>query len=245
MKKMVFISGSSRGIGLSVLKKLLKEDYIVIGTSTSDKGKTYIDKTIQEHGGKGLGLVGDLATGKSTIEKWVNEIQDHFGCLPDILVANAGITDDQLTMRMKESQWMNVININLTGSFLLSQAFLRNMVKKRWGRFIFLGSVSACGNPGQINYAASKAGIAGLSRTLAIEYGSRNITSNVVSPGFIQTDMTDAISEDQSKHLLNKIPLGRYGKPEEVAELIAFLSSENAQYISGQTIHINGAMITS
>ncbi len=245
MKKMVFISGSSRGIGLSILKKLLKENYIVIGTSTSDKGKQLIDKTIQESGGEGIGLVGDLRNGSETVKKWVEEINAHFGCLPDILVANAGITDDQLTLRMKESQWVDVININLTGSFLLSQAFLRNMVKRKWGRFIFLGSVSAFGNPGQINYAASKAGIAGLSRTLAIEYGSRNITSNVIAPGFIQTDMTDTISEDHSKQLLNKIPLGRYGRSDEVAELVSFLASENADYISGQTIQINGAMITS
>ncbi len=145
---------------------------------------------------------------------------------------------------MSEDQWNDVIKVNLTGSFLLSQSFIKSMMKKKWGRIILVGSVSAFGNPGQINYSASKAALSGVARTIALEYGSRNITANVVSPGFIQTDMTDKLSPKQIENIQSKIPLKRYGNADEVADLITFLASNKAEYITGQTIHINGGMLT-
>ncbi|MAJ82266.1 MAG: 3-oxoacyl-ACP reductase [Legionellales bacterium] len=244
MKKIAFVSGGSRGIGFAILKEMLSNNYITIATSTTNKGADLISETIASHQGEGLALVGDLKDGASTVKKWENEILKEFQTLPDILIANAGITKDQLTIRMTEEQWEDVLKVNLTSSFLLSQTFIKAMMKKKWGRIIFLGSVTAFGNPGQINYSASKAALSGVARTIALEYGSRNITANVVSPGFIETDMTHKLSEKQIEAIQSKIPLKRYGQVEEVANLISFLASEKANYITGQTIHINGGMLT-
>ena len=235
------VSGASRGIGKAIALELGKRGVTVIGTATSEAGATQISAYLQEAGIKGRGLVLDAGSAAS-VEAFAKLVQDQFGTV-EILVNNAGITRDNLMLRMKEDEWDAVINTNLTSVFRLTRSFLRGMTKSRWGRIISISSVvGSSGNAGQANYAAAKAGMEGFSRALAMEIGSRAITVNCVAPGFIDTDMTRGLSEEHATSLKNKIPLGRYGQPEEIAAVVGFLASAEAGYITGETIHANGGM---
>ncbi len=239
--RIAVVSGASRGIGKAIALELGKRGVTVIGTATSEAGATQISAYLQEAGIKGRGLVLDAGSDAS-VEAFAKLVQDQFGTV-EILVNNAGITRDNLMLRMKEDEWDAVINTNLTSVFRLTRSFLRGMTKSRWGRIISISSVvGSSGNAGQANYAAAKAGMEGFSRALAMEIGSRAITVNCVAPGFIDTDMTRGLSEEHATSLKNKIPLGRYGQPEEIAAVVGFLASAEAGYITGETIHANGGM---
>lgn len=240
--KVAVVTGASRGIGKAIALQLGKQKgYTVLGTATSDAGAEKISDYLQEAGinGKGYRL---NVTDDASIQAFSKQIQEDYEA-PLILVNNAGVTRDNILMRMKDEEWQEVINTNLSAIFRVSKALVRGMTKARWGRIISISSVvGSSGNMGQANYAASKAGIEGFSRALAIELGSRGITVNCVAPGFIDTDMTKEISEEHSQLLLSKIPLGRYGQPDEIAAAVAFLASDEAGYITGETLHINGGM---
>ena len=233
--KKVLITGASRGIGKAIAVKLKEKDFNVIGTSTSKEG---VQSLIKE-GFMGIEL--DLNQKKSIAlfkKLLVNEHSDI-----SILVNNAGITRDNIVLRMSDDEWSDVINVHLNGTFKISKIILKFMLKKRWGRIINITSASASiGNKGQANYSAAKSGVEAFSRSLAKEVGSRAITVNAVSPGYIETDMTEGMNEEVKKNILNQIPLARFGKAEEVAELIEFLISDEASYITGQTIHVNGGL---
>jgi 3-oxoacyl-[acyl-carrier protein] reductase len=242
MNQVALVTGASRGIGKAIAVALAKAGAIVIGTATTESGaqaiSTYLNE-VSPNSGKGIAFnVNDVA-GTSTL---VDEIQKEFGSL-SILVNNAGITQDQLAMRMKEDNWDNVISTNLSSVARLSRAVLRGMMKAKHGRIINITSViGSSGNAGQMNYAASKAGVAGMSRALAMEIGSRNITVNCIAPGFIDTDMTKALTDEQKSAILSQIPMGKLGQPEDIANATVFLASSGAGYITGTTIHINGGM---
>lgn len=239
--KVALVTGASRGIGAAIADQLGAAGAIVIGTATSEAGAERISARLQEQGLAGAGMVLDVTSADSLAEV-LAQIKAQFG-EPAIVVNNAGITQDNLLMRMSDAEWSQVIDTNLSSVFRLSKAVLRGMMKARWGRIINISSVvGAMGNPGQTNYAASKAGMAGFARSLAAEVGSRGITVNTVAPGFIDTDMTQALAEDQRKVLQEKIPLGRLGRPEEIAAVVVFLASEAGSYVSGETIHVNGGM---
>lgn len=243
--QVALVTGASRGIGKAIAQELARQGAKVVGTATSESGAAAISSYLAEIGpeaGKGVVLnVTDPARCNSVIE----EVQKEFGGL-SILVNNAGITKDQLAMRMKDEEWDEVIATNLTAVGRLSRAVLRGMMKAKYGRIISITSVvGAAGNPGQMNYAAAKAGVAGMSRALAREIGSRNITVNCIAPGFIDTDMTRALSEDQVTALQQQIPLGRFGMPEDIAAAVGFLASPQAGYITGVTLHVNGGMYMS
>ncbi|WP_119342798.1 3-oxoacyl-ACP reductase FabG [Facilibium subflavum] len=238
--KIVFVTGASRGIGAEIAKQFAQKGATVIGTATSENGAQNIAKTLQSIG-KGFGLKLDVSDNKSieTVFAWM---KDNTG-LPDILINNAGITKDNLAMRMSEQDWLDVIHTNLDSVFNISKACLRTMMKKRWGRIITIGSVvGLAGNPGQVNYCASKAGVIGFSKSLAHEIASRGITVNVIAPGFIQTDMTDKMTEAQKQAIINQVPAQTLGQPADIAAAALFLASEGAQYITGQTLHVNGGM---
>lgn len=236
------VSGASRGIGQAIALCLGVAGHVVLGTSTSIEGAARIAALFEEHGIQGRGIVLDIAN-TMNIKAVMEDIGSKEG-MPQILINNAGITADNLLLRMKEEEeWDRVIDTNLTGAYRLTQACLRSMVKARWGRIVNIGSVvGSTGNAGQANYAAAKAGLMGFSKSLAKELGSRGITVNVVAPGFIETDMTNALSEEGRRKLLEGIPLGRMGEPKDVAEAVLFLVSEHASYITGETLHINGGM---
>ena len=235
------VTGASRGIGQAIAARLGAAGAIVIGTATSAAGAAAIDATLRDAGVRGGGRELDV-NHTDRIVPLVEEIRQAFGAV-SILVNNAGITRDQLAMRMKDDDWTGVIQTNLDAVFRLSRAVLRDMMKAKTGRIINVTSVVGhAGNAGQINYAAAKAGVAGMSRALAREIGSRNITVNCVAPGFIDTDMTRALSEAQTAALLTQVPLGRLGAVEEVAAAVAFLAGAEAGYITGSTIHVNGGM---
>jgi 3-oxoacyl-[acyl-carrier protein] reductase len=237
--KLALVTGASRGIGRAIAERLRAEGYRVAGTATSDKGAEAIDGWL---GDGGIGVRLDVTDPKSIVA-CLAAIEDRFGGLPDILINNAGITRDNLLMRMKEEEWQSILDTNLTSVFRLTQRCLKPMMKKRWGRIVSIGSVvGSIGNPGQTNYAAAKAGLVGFSKALAREVGSRGITVNVVAPGFIDTDMTRALSEEQRIALASQIPAARLGSPEEVAHAVAFLASDLAGYITGHTVHVNGGM---
>lgn len=239
--KVALVTGASRGIGKAISEALGGMGVTVIGTATSDAGAKLITERLQSAGHKGCGMVLNV-TDNASVEQAVKQINEQFGNI-DILVNNAGITKDNILMRMKDEEWDDVINTNLTSVYRLSKACLRGMTKARWGRIINISSVvGEMGNAGQSNYAATKAGVAGFARALAREIGSRNITVNTVAPGFIDTDMTHVLPEEQKQFLLGQIPLSRLGKPEEIAAVVAFLASEPAAYITGETIHVNGGM---
>jgi 3-oxoacyl-[acyl-carrier protein] reductase len=239
--KVALVTGASRGIGAAIAEQLGAAGAIVIGTATSEAGAQKISARLQELGIKGAGRVLNVTDAES-VTTLLKSVQEEFGT-PEILVNNAGITKDNLLMRMSDEEWFDVINTNLSAVYRLSKAVLRGMMKNRWGRIINISSVvGAMGNPGQTNYAATKAGVAGFARSLAAEVGSRGITVNTVAPGFIDTDMTKVLPEEQKQMLLSKIPLGRLGKPEEIAAVVAFLASDAGGYISGETIHVNGGM---
>ena len=238
--QVALVTGASRGIGAAIALELARKGVKVIGTATSDDGAAKISAALQAHAGcKGVNLnVNDAAACDVLVDTVVKE---HGGL--HILVNNAGITRDMLAMRMKDEDWDAVIATNLSAVFRLSRAVIRPMMKQRYGRIVAITSVvGASGNPGQANYAAAKAGVAGMTRALARELGSRNITVNCVAPGFIETDMTASLPEDQQKALLSQIPLGHLGKPADIAHMVAFLASPQAAYVTGQEMHVNGGM---
>ena len=242
--KVALVTGASRGIGQAIAFELGRQGAIVIGTATSEAGAARIGEALKEQGIQGAGLMLDVASSES-VDAVLEQIQKDFGAVA-ILVNNAGITRDNLMLRMKDEEWFDVINTNLNSLFRLSKAVLRGMTKARWGRIISIGSgVGAMGNAGQVNYAAAKAGLEGFSRALAREVGSRSITVNSVAPGFIDTDMTRELPEAQREALLTQIPLGRLGQAEEIAKVVGFLASDGAAYVTGATVPVNGGMYMS
>jgi 3-oxoacyl-[acyl-carrier protein] reductase len=237
--KVAIVTGATRGIGRAIALELAGMGHQVFGTATSEAGANAISDTLRASGGKGLVL--DVSDADACREA-VAAITAEAGA-PTILVNNAGITRDNLMMRMKDEEWHDVIGTNLNPLFTMSKACLRGMTKARWGRIITISSVvGSMGNAGQANYAASKAGAEGMSRAMAKELGSRSVTVNCVAPGFIDTDMTKVLTEDQKNLMLNQIPLARLGEPEEIAAVVGFLASDAGAYITGETIHVNGGM---
>ena len=242
--QVAIVTGASRGIGRAIALELAKQGATVIGTATSESGAAGIGEALQQAGGKGRGAVLNV-NDAAAADAFIDGIVKEFGAL-NVLVNNAGITQDQLAMRMKDEDWDAVIDTNLKSVFRLSRAVLRPMMKARGGRIINITSVvGSAGNPGQVNYAAAKAGVAGMTRALAREIGSRGITVNCVAPGFIDTDMTKTLPEEQQAALKTQIPLGRLGSPEDIAHAVAFLASPQAGYITGTTLHVNGGMYMS
>ena len=239
--KVALVTGATRGIGKAIALELAKAGMTVIGTATSESGAEAIKNTLAEAGNAGTGLVMDVSDAAS-VETGLAQITEQFGA-PVVLVNNAGITRDNIMLRMKDEEWDAVINTNLNSIYRLTKAVLRGMTKARWGRIINISSVvGSMGNAGQANYAAAKAGIEGFSRALAREVGSRGITVNSVAPGFIDTDMTKVLPEEQRKALSQQIPAQRLGEPEEIAVAVGFLVSDKAGYITGETLHVNGGM---
>lgn len=239
--KTALVTGASRGIGRAIAEKLAADGYAVVGTATSDSGAEAISTYLQAAGNGGCGMKLDVGSDDSVTEV-LKAIGERFGA-PLVLVNNAGITRDNILMRMKADEWTDVVNTNLNALYRVSKACLRGMTKARWGRIVNITSVvGSMGNIGQSNYAATKAGAEGFSRALARELGSRAVTVNSVAPGFIDTDMTRELSEEQREAMLGQIPLGRLGEPDEIAALVAFLCSDSAGYITGETLHINGGM---
>jgi len=239
--EIALVTGASRGIGQAIALRLGKDGATVVGTATSPAGAEAITKFLQENGIKGMGLVLNV-TDQSSVDAAMETINAEYGA-PSILVNNAGITRDNLLMRMKDDEWNDIIQTNLTSVFRLSKACLRAMTKARKGRIISISSVvGAAGNAGQTNYSAAKAGLLGFTKSLAREVGARGITVNAVAPGFIDTDMTKALPEAQREALQKDIPLNRLGQPEEIASAVAFLASPDAGYITGETLHVNGGM---
>lgn len=239
--EIALVTGASRGIGQAIARELGRCGAVVIGTATTASGAEIIGQTLQDGGIKGCGLSLDV-TDAASVETALKTVTQEFGA-PSILVNNAGITRDNLLMRMKEEEWTTILNTNLTSVYRLSKAVLRSMMKAQHGRIINITSVvGATGNPGQTNYAAAKAGIIGFTKSLAREVGSRGITVNTVAPGAIDTDMTRALPQAQRDAVIGAIPLQRLGTPEEVAKAVAFLASTAAAYITGVTLHVNGGM---
>jgi len=237
--RVALVTGATRGIGKAIAQELAEAGHTVVGTATSDAGADTISTHLAEWGGMGIRL--DVSDSEA-VKTAVAMINERFGA-PTILVNNAGITRDNLMMRMKDDEWADVIGTNLSPLFTVSKACLRGMTKARWGRIVNISSVVAqMGNAGQANYAASKAGAEGMSRAMAKELGSRAVTVNCVAPGFIDTDMTKVLTDDQRSLMLGQIPLGRLGEPEEIAKVVAFLASDSGAYITGETIHVNGGM---
>ena len=241
--KIVLVTGASRGIGQAIALTLGHAGATVIGTATSDKGADAISTKLKDNNIAGQGLTLNV-TNNDQITEVMSTIVENYGAV-DILINNAGITRDNLLMRMKEEEWDDIMNTNLSSVFKMSKAVLRGMMKKKAGRIISIASVvGAMGNAGQTNYAAAKAGIMGFTKSLAREVGTRGITVNAVAPGFIQTDMTDALPEEQKASLASQIPLGRLGSPDEIASAVLFLAGDGGAYITAQTIHVNGGMYT-
>ena len=239
--EIALVTGASRGIGLAIALELGRRGAAIIGTATSTEGAARIGEQLRAAGTKGQGVVLNV-TDQNSVDAALTEIQNAWGA-PTILVNNAGITRDNLLMRMKDDEWDAIMDTNLKSVFRLSKAVLRNMTKARKGRIISISSiVGALGNAGQCNYAAAKAAVVGFTKSLAREVGSRNITVNAVAPGFIDTDMTRALPDNVRQGLLAQIPLGRLGQAEEIAHAVAFLASPRAAYITGTTIHVNGGM---
>lgn len=238
--KVALVTGASRGIGKAIARELAARGAIVIGTATTEAGAQGITEMLAPTGGRGVVL---NVTDAPACDALIDVLGKESAGGPHILVNNAGITRDTLAMRMKDEDWDAVLETNLTSVFRLSRAVMRSMMKARWGRIINITSVvGSSGNPGQANYAAAKAGVAGMSRALARELGSRGVTVNCVAPGFIETDMTSELGESQTAALLGQIPLGRLGSASDIAHAVAFLASPNASYITGTTLHVNGGM---
>lgn len=242
--KIALVTGASRGIGKAIALQLSQQDCTVIGTATTDNGASAISEYLAANSANGEGFCANVADDES-ISKLLENINEKYGA-PTILVNNAGITRDNLLMRMKADEWNEVIDTNLGSMYRVTKACIKAMTRARWGRIINISSVvGASGNAGQTNYSASKAGIEGFTRSLAQEIGSRGITVNAIAPGFIDTDMTKELPEQQTEALLSKIPLGRLGQPEEIASVVAFLASEKGAYVTGETVHVNGGMYMS
>lgn len=236
--KIALVTGASRGIGKAIALQLVADGATVIGTATSTGGAEAISAYLH-NSGKGMVLNVSDADSMKTL---LSNINEQFGAI-DILVNNAGITRDNLLIRMKDSEWQDILNTNLSSVFNMSKAVLRGMMKKRWGRIINIGSVvGSTGNAGQANYAAAKAGVIGFSKSMAREVASRGITVNVVAPGFIDTDMTQSLTDDQRDAIFKDIPANRLGSTHEIAATVGFLASEGAAYITGETLHVNGGM---
>ncbi len=244
-KRVALVTGASRGIGKAIALRLgQREDLHIIGTATSEQGAQVISQYLKDANIEGQGMILDVSS-LEKVEHFLENLKKTSE-MPSILINNAGITCDGLLLRMHAEDWLKVMNTNLNGSYYLTQGCLRSMVKQRFGRIVNISSVvGVTGNAGQANYAASKAGVIGFIKSLAREVGSRGITANVVAPGFIDTDMTQVLGEEQQQALLKQIPLGRMGSPEEVAHVVAFLASTEAAYITGETIHVNGGMYMS
>ncbi|WP_420808379.1 3-oxoacyl-ACP reductase FabG [Aliidiomarina sanyensis] len=236
--QIALVTGATRGIGKAIAEAFVAAGATVIGTATSENGAAAISAYLGDHGvGKTLDV-----TAEGAIDALIADVQNEFGKI-DILVNNAGITRDNLLMRMKDDEWEQVINTNLTAVFKICKAVMRGMMKNRHGRIINIGSVvGTTGNPGQANYCAAKAGLIGFTKSLAKEIASRGVTVNAVAPGFIDTDMTKALTDDQRERIFDTIPAARLGKPEEIAAAVLFLASSGAAYVTGETIHVNGGM---
>ena len=239
--KLVLVTGASRGIGQAIALTLGGAGATVVGTATTEKGADSISKQFKDSNITGQGMILNVTDDKSIVELMSN-ISNQYGVI-DILINNAGITRDNILMRMKQEEWDEIIDTNLTSVFKMSKAVLRGMIKKKAGRIISITSVvGAMGNSGQANYAAAKAGIMGFTKSLAREVGSRGITVNAVAPGFIQTDMTDALPKEQKEVLASQIPMGRLGSVDEIAQTVLFLAGDGGSYITAQTLHVNGGM---
>ena len=241
--KLVIVTGASRGIGKAIALTLGRAGATVIGTATTESGADNVSIVFAENRISGKGMKLDV-TDNDQVSNLVKNIGEDFGSV-DILVNNAGITKDNILLRMKDDEWEDIINTNLSSIYKMSKSVLRGMIKKRSGRIISITSVvGAMGNAGQSNYGAAKAGIIGFTKSLAREVGVRGITVNAIAPGFIETDMTDSLPDDQKEALASQIPMGRLGTPNEVAQAVLFLAGESGSYITGQTIHVNGGMYT-
>ncbi len=239
--KIALVTGASRGIGHAIAQALGRKGAILVGTATTPEGAEKITEAFQKASIEGCGLTLNVAQPES-IEATMKTIRERFG-MPAILVNNAAITQDNLLLRMKDEEWDKVIETNLSSIFRLTKACLRDMLKARWGRIVNIGSVvGSSGNPGQVNYSAAKAGLIGFTKSLAQEVGSRDITVNAVAPGFIDTDMTRDLPEEQRNALLQRIPMQRLGHADDIAAAVVFLTSQAAGYITGQTLHVNGGM---
>jgi len=241
--KLVLVTGATRGIGKAIALTLGNAGATIVGTATTELGVDNISKIFSENKILGKGIKLDV-TDNDQISNLIKDINEDFGSV-DILVNNAGITRDNILIRMKENEWEEIINTNLSSVFRMTKSVLRGMIKKRSGRIISITSVvGAMGNAGQSNYGAAKAGITGFTKSLAREVGVRGITVNAIAPGFIKTDMTENLPEDQKEVLVNQIPMGRLGSADEVAQAVLFLAGEGGSYITGQTLHVNGGMLT-
>lgn len=239
--RVALVTGASRGIGKAIAEGLLSAGYIVAGTATTEGGADNISSYIAAAGGQGKGYVMNVTDAES-VNGCIKQVGEDLGA-PTVVVNNAGITKDNIMLRMKEEEWDDVINTNLSSLYRVTKACLRGMTKAKWGRIINVGSVvGAMGNVGQANYAAAKAGLEGFTRAVAREIGSRNITVNAVAPGFIDTDMTKELPEEHKALLLTQVPVGRLGKPEEIAAVVCFLASDGAAYVTGSVIPVNGGM---
>lgn len=239
--EIALVTGATRGIGKAITLGLGREGAYVVGTATSGKGVESINNYLKENNIDGVGMELDV-TRQESVDEVLKQIAESKG-VPTVLVNNAGITRDNILMRMKEDEWDAIMDTNLKSVFRLSKACLRGMTKARKGRIISISSVvGAAGNPGQCNYAAAKAGVIGFTKALAREVAGRNVTVNAVAPGFIDTDMTRALTEDQKNAIIGQVPLGRLGTPEDIAEAVVFLASARASYITGLTLHVNGGM---
>ena len=237
--KVILVTGANRGIGLNIIQRLNNDGYTVIGTSRTDDGANLISQEINSNGGKGLKM--DV-TNQESINSAIKNIQDEYGTLFG-LVNNAGITNDNLLMRMTDEQWLSVIETNLTSIYRVTKSIVKDMMKAREGRIVNIGSiVGMMGNAGQSNYSASKSGLLGFTKSLARELSSRNINVNSISPGFIDTDMTKALSDDQIDNLSKNIPLGRIAESSEVSSVVSFLLSDDSSYITGENINVNGGL---
>ena len=238
--KLVLVTGASRGIGAQIADDMAAAGYRVVGTATSESGAANISARLKPHGG--LGMVLNVGSAES-IQQVFDHLKAEFGQTPDILVNNAGITRDNLFMRMSSDEWHDVIDTNLSAVFRVTQPAVRHMVKSKWGRIINIGSVvGASGNPGQANYCASKSGLEGFTKSLSLELSSRNICVNVIAPGFIETDMTKNLTNAQQESIIANVPMKRMGRPQDIAAMVLFLCSPGGEYITGQTIHINGGL---
>jgi len=239
--KTALITGGSRGIGSAICKALSANHKVVIGYSNSKEEAKKLEESINSNGGNAMSIKIDVSD-KNSINTSFEEIEESYGIV-EVLVNNAGITRDNILPRMKDSEWDDVIQTNLTGSYLTTQRAIKNMMKNKWGRIIFISSVvGISGNQGQSNYAASKAGLIGFAKSVSKEMGARNITSNVIAPGYIETDMTSFLSEENKENIIEQLSIKRIGKPEDISNVVSFLSSEESEYITGQVISVDGGL---